>query len=149
MKEFKPYPKKGMPLKKPKVGLKRTPLKKLKNYKIKKISKKKSAEIVKSKAYYELAINQNKKQNRGKCICENCGDEIKNPTGRNVSHIISGGANSALYLDMLNHFILCFFCENTWTNEDKTTMGIYEESEIRKEKLNHKYYELLHRHKVS
>lgn len=142
----KPYPKKGMPEKKPKKGLKRTPIKK-KKYSITKISKKKKEKITASKAYYATAIEVNKKKNGSICRCENCATEIKNPTGRNVSHIIAGGSNEALYLDFLNHFILCSDCEKIWTDGNggsRKDMLIYEESAIRKEKLTRKYYDKKH-----
>jgi hypothetical protein len=133
MKKFNPQPKKGMPTKKTKTPLKRTPIKT-------KVSAKQRAKIKLNKEYYLKAIERNKKQNKGLCVCENCAKTIKTPTGSNVSHIISAGANAALYLDMLNHFILCDVCEGVWTMHDKTLMAIYNESEERRIKLNHKYY---------
>ena len=50
------------------------------------------------------------------------------PQGINVSHIISGGANIALYLEPLNNFILCRGCENQWTNINPKDMGIWQEA---------------------
>lgn len=131
--KFNPQPKKGMPQKKPKVQLKRTPISK-------KPTAKQSDSIKASKEYYRIAIAANMAQNKGKCICEECGCVIANPTGSNVSHIVSKGANRELYLDPLNHFILCDIDEGHWTMHDKTKMNIYPESEERRIELNHKYY---------
>jgi hypothetical protein len=128
MRDFTPRPKQGMPLKKVKQGLNRTPT--VKQYE----------SIKASKEYYRLAIASNIAQNKGKCICEECGNQIKEPSGSNVSHIVSKGANRELYLDPLNHFILCDIHEGHWTMHDKTTMNIYHESEERRINLNHKYY---------
>jgi len=108
--------------------------------KIAKITEKKKDFIKMSKAYYSLAITKNKLSNGGKCICEECGNEIKSPSGRNVSHIISGGSNIALYLEPTNNFILCAKCENIWTNISPSSMKIWGEAQERKEKLNLKYY---------
>ena len=133
MRNFNPRPKQGRPEKKPKTALKRTPIKK-------KVSSKQRAKIKLNQEYYANAIAANRKKNFGTCVCENCSRTISNPTGSNVSHIVSAGANTALYLDMENHFILCEVCEAIWTNFDKTTMNIYKESEERRIKLNFKYY---------
>ena len=142
-KKFNPQPKKGMPEKKPPKPLKRTPIEK-KPYKINKVSKKQQKQIVQNKEYYQDAIQRNiKRFNRGECICENCGTEIPNPTGRNVSHVIGAGANIFLYHDPINNFILCFICEGIWTDNrggSKGDMAIFPESERRKEELTLKYY---------
>ena len=132
----KPYPKKGLPPKKKSYSLKRTPLKKG-------FSKKKQKQIVESKEYYADAIKENKDRFKGTCRCENCGNEILFPTGKNVSHVIGGGANLALYLDPINNFILCFTCEGIWTDArggSKYDMAIFPASEKRKEELTLKYY---------
>lgn len=134
MRDFTPRPKKGLPQKKPKTPLKRTAIKV-------KVTSKQRAKIKLNKEYYVKAIAANIRLNNGLCVCENCPTVIHNPTGSNVSHIISAGANTALYLDKLNHFILCAICEGIWTMHDKTTMNIYPESEERRIKLNRKYYE--------
>jgi hypothetical protein len=131
--KFNPRPKSGMPEKKKPGPLKRTAIKT-------KVTAKQRAKIKLNKEYYAKSIANNIKLNNGVCVCENCPTIIKTPTGSNVSHIISAGANAALYLDKLNHFILCEICEAIWTMHDKTTMNIYPESEERRIKLNHKYY---------
>lgn len=128
----RPYPKKGLPPKKKKKPLKRTPLKRGQKP-IKKISQKQKNRIKENKSYYQERIVENQNKNKGVCICENCGSVIPFPKGINVSHIISGGANLTLYHHPLNCFILCKPCEHIWTNQDKTKMFIYEESEKRKE----------------
>jgi 5-methylcytosine-specific restriction endonuclease McrA len=133
MRDFTPRPKNGIPEKKPKAELKRTPIKK-------KVSPKQRARIKLNQEYYANAIAANKKKNYGLCVCENCSKTIPNPKGSNVSHIVSAGANTALYLDIENHFILCGVCEAVWSCFDKTTMNIYKESEERRIRLNHKYY---------
>lgn len=107
---------------------------------INKITPKQKVRIVSSKKYYAEQIAANMLKNRGACICEECGATIMNPTGRNVSHIISGGANRELYLDHTNSFILCHVCEHQWTFIDPSTMKIWPESQRRKEILNLKYY---------
>ena len=102
----------------------------------------KTKESVKaSKIYYQVQIDTNKVKNKGKCICEECNKEIKEPVGMNVSHIISAGANKALYLEPLNSFILCVPCHNRWEFEDRQAMSIYPEAMERKEKLTLKYYQ--------
>jgi hypothetical protein len=143
MRNFTPRPKPEKQPKKGKVALKRTPLKRSQT-RIKKITQKKAKEIVASKAYYLVAIELNRKKNKGKCICEECGEEILNPTGSNVSHIIADGTNKALYLDLKNHFILCKKDETKWTNgsgkDGRTSMRIYEQSqEIKMELLSNHY----------
>lgn len=123
-----PYPKKGMHPKKVKVGISRLP------------TKKQQDSIKTSKQYYRSAIESNVAQNKGKCVCENCDVIIAAPTGSNVSHIISKGANRALYFDPINHFILCMTCEACWTSFDKSQMAIYAESEERRIEINKRYY---------
>jgi hypothetical protein len=109
--------------------------------KVSKVSSKTKESIKASKIYYQVQIDTNKAKNKGKCICEECNKEIKEPIGRNVSHIISAGANKALYLEPLNSFILCVPCHNRWEFEDRQAMNIYPEAMERKEKLTLKYYQ--------
>ena len=108
--------------------------------KIKKVSDKQKSRIIANKSYYAQEIARHMEENKGQCPCENCGVEIINPSGRNVSHIISGSANSALYHHPLNRFILCHDCERIWTNEDKTKLKIYHSSEERMIDLKNFYY---------
>lgn len=89
MRDYTPRPKNGLPDKKAPKPLKRAPIKV-------KISAKQRAKIKLNKEYYAKAIESNKKLNNGVCVCENCPKVISNPTGSNVSHIISAGANAAL-----------------------------------------------------
>jgi len=107
---------------------------------IKKISDKQKNRIVANKSYYAQEIARHQEENKGQCPCENCGVEIINPSGRNVSHIIAGSSNSALYHHPLNRFILCHDCERIWTNEDKTKLKIYHSSEERMIDLKNFYY---------
>jgi len=109
--------------------------------KMAKVSDKGKESIKASKIYYQVQLDSNKVKNKGKVICEECNKEIKEPKGRNVSHIISAGANNALYLEPLNSFILCVPCHNRWEFEDRQAMNIYPEAMERKEKLTLKYYE--------
>lgn len=127
MRDYTPRPKPEKQVK-PKKGLNRIPTARQKQ------------SIADSKKYYKIAIASNIAQNRGKCTCENCGKHIKEPTGSNVSHIVSKGSNRELYLDPDNHFILCDICEGHWTMHDKTQMAIYNESEERRIALTFKYY---------
>lgn len=94
--------------------------------------------------YYRQSIAANIIANNGKCRCNNCPAEIKNPLqtkGSHVSHIISAGANLALYHNPKNHFILCYDCEQLFSNLGKrSTMKIYTEVLKRWEKLNAEYY---------
>ena len=106
-----------------------------------KVSDKGKESIKASKIYYQVQLDSNKIKNNGKVICEECNKEIKEPKGRNVSHIISAGANKALYLEPLNSFILCVPCHNRWEFEDRQAMSIYTEAMGRKEKLTLKYYQ--------
>jgi hypothetical protein len=107
---------------------------------IKKVSFKQRKVIVDNKEYYQQEIMRHKEENKGNCPCENCGMLIENPSGRNVSHIIAGSANRALYHHPNNRFILCNDCEYIWTNRDKTTMKIYDLSEDIIIQLNNFYY---------
>ena len=109
--------------------------------KMAKVSDKGKESIKVNKIYYQVQIDTNKAKNKGKCICEECNKEIKEPKGMNVSHIISAGANKALYLEPLNSFILCVPCHNRWEFGDRQAMNIYEEAMERKEILTRKYYE--------
>lgn len=109
--------------------------------KVSKLSSKTKESIKASKIYYQVQLDSNKVKNKGKCICEECNKEIKEPSGRNVSHIISAGANKALYLEPLNNFILCVPCHHRWEFEDRQAMNIYPEAMERKEKLTLKYYQ--------
>jgi len=107
---------------------------------IKKVSDKQKSRIIANKSYYAQEIARHLEENKGLCPCENCGVEIIEPSGRNVSHIIAGSANSALYHHPLNRFILCHDCERIWTNEDKTKLKIYHSSEERMIDLKNFYY---------
>lgn len=104
--------------------------------------------IKERKEYYDWAIQENIKKNLGVCRCDECGEPINNPTGKNVSHLVSGGANQTLYLHPLNHFIFgnqlkfdkCK-CEQLFSDEGKReSMKIYPEFKRRWELLNHHYY---------
>lgn len=108
----------------------------------KKESIKKRTESIKSSgAYYKRAIGQNIIDNKGKCLCDNCKAVIYPANGSNVSHIISKGSNAALYHHKLNNFILCFDCEQKFSNEGKRSeMNIFKEYEHRKELLNNEFY---------
>lgn len=106
---------------------------------IKRDTNKLSKEIKVNKEYYNAAIQKNVELN-GYCKCENCGDTIINPTGRNVSHIIAKGTNKSLYLNPLNNFVLCLLCEDTWTNGDRTKMRVFPESQTRKFNLLNEFY---------
>lgn len=107
---------------------------------IKKVSAKKAKQIVASNKYYRIKIEGNILRNKGVCRCENCNDEIKNPVGRNVSHIISSGANATLYLDLTNSYVLCDKCEAEWTSGSRTSMKIWPDAKETIDRLNHKYY---------
>lgn len=108
----------------------------------KKDSIKRRTESIKSSGnYYKKAIAQNIIDNKGKCLCDNCKHEIVTPSGSNVSHIVSKGNNATLYHHELNNFILCFDCEQKFSNEGKRIeMNIFQEIEYRKELLNNQYY---------
>ena len=88
-----------------------------------------------------MQIDTNKALNKGRCICEECNIEIKEPKGMNVSHIISKGSNVALYLEPLNSYVLCVPCHQKWEFGDRVSMKIYPEAMERKERLTHKYYQ--------
>lgn len=92
-----------------------------------------------NKEYYNQSIEDNIEKHGG-CRCENCGDDIQNPTGRNVSHIIAKGSNPSLYHDPINHYILCRDCESEWTDGDRTKMNIYQDSQERRMKLLREHY---------
>lgn len=93
--------------------------------------------------FYKAMINRNIQRNQGVCRCDNCKREIQRPIGRNVAHIISKGADSSLYLNPLNHFILgrgeifdqCDCLEEFDNGIHRQEMNIYEESERRKIEL--------------
>lgn len=106
-----------------------------------KLSDKGKASVKANKIYYQVQIDTHKAKNKGKCICEECGKEIKEPKGNNVSHIISAGANKALYLEPLNSFILCVQHHLQWEGGDRKSMNIYEEAMERKLELTRKYYQ--------
>jgi hypothetical protein len=106
-----------------------------------KISDKTKDNIKVNKIYYQVQIDTNKAKNKGKCICEECGCEIKTPSGKNVSHIISKGSNVALYLEPTNNFVLCVAHHHQWEFGDRKSMNIYEEAMERKEALTRKYYQ--------
>ncbi len=110
---------------------------------IKKVSSKQQERIKENKAYYKVAIAKNIAKNKGKCICEECSSVIVNPKGINVSHVIAGSTNMALYHDQRNNFILCGRCEQIWTAGSRSKMNIYERSEEIKIELTHEYYSSL------
>lgn len=62
--------------------------------------------IKQARLYYLEAIAANIKRSGGKCTCDECEAPISNVTGLNVCHIVGKGANTALYFDKRNHFIL-------------------------------------------
>lgn len=83
------------------------PYKPIKKSKIRpKTSDSRREKIKANNKYYLDAILRNKEKNGGICRCDECGEEIKHPTGRNVAHIIGSGANLALYHKIDNHLIL-------------------------------------------
>lgn len=108
---------------------------------ITKVSAKKRNEIIKSNDYYRAAIEANINRNKGICVCEECGATIRYPKGRNVSHIISAGANKSLYFDILNQNVLCLKCVELEESGDKRTMKLYNQREQIKQQLTSKYYE--------
>lgn len=107
--------------------------------------KKRSAD----RQYYIEAINLNKKKNNGICMCDECGNRIHQPTGSNVAHIISKGANNTLYHDIRNHVILgkgAMFgeCDCLWkfdNSGNRLQMRIYDHTESIRELLNYEYYQ--------
>lgn len=111
-----------------------------------KVSDKKKLSIKASENYYRIAIAAHIAQNKGKCPCEECGINIENPTGMNVSHILPGsGRTKSLYLHPDNHKILCkvgdnkdnwgHSCHNVWEVGARDAMKIYEECLQIKEQL--------------
>jgi hypothetical protein len=106
-----------------------------------KTSDKTKANIKVNKIYYQMQIDTNKAINKGRCICEECNIEIKEPKGMNVSHIISKGSNVALYLEPLNSYVLCVPCHQKWEFGDRASMKIYPEAMERRERLTLKYYQ--------
>lgn len=102
---------------------------------IKKTTAKQREKIKDNKDFYVEFIEQHKLQE-----CDECGAKLFKATGSNVSHIIAGSANTALYHDMRNAFLLCQTCENTWTNGDRTTMKIWPEAQRRRTELLHDHY---------
>jgi len=116
--------------------------------KIQPVSEKKKQEIKTSNQYYRWAIDKNIIKNKGVCRCDECGEEIKSPSGRNICHIVSGGANKALYLEPINHFILgkgetFGECSCGWKYDEsgeKEKMNIYPRHVEVREILNNKYY---------
>ena len=114
----------------------------------KKMSEKTINKIAENNNYYRKAIALNIVKNKGKCLCDECGVEILNPSGSNCSHVIGQGANPTLYHDIRNHFILCNNlkdkgkCEQLFSDEGKKhTMKIYPKYVEIKEQLNREYYE--------
>lgn len=107
-------------------------------------SKKKRMEAIKeSGIFYRRAIEENMIKYGGKCRCEECHEVISRPTGSNVSHLISKGANAALYFHSLNYFIFCFRCEQLFSNEGKrSTMNVYPVFLNRHELLNKEHYSI-------
>lgn len=98
--------------------------------------------------YYKRAIFANMKRNGGICRCDECGHEIRYPTGRNVAHIVGSGANETLYLIPENNFILgkgemfreCN-CLSVFDDQGKKhTMKIYPIYVERHERLIASYY---------
>lgn len=125
--DCRPVPTKGPRTpKKPKIGLRK------KNY---------TESIIENNKYYHAAIILNRDKNKGSCRCEECNEPIPRPKGINVSHIIAGSANKALYRDLENHKILCRTCEQNWTTGDRSTMKIYPETEEIRIRLTNKYYQ--------
>lgn len=101
--------------------------------------------IVESNKYYFAAIEANRKANNGVCVCEECGEPIYYPKGRNVSHIVGKGNNETLYFNPENHCILCNNCEKWWTSgRGKLTrkdMKIWPKCEEIYQRLTLKYYQ--------
>lgn len=70
-------------------------------------------------------------------ICENCGAPLfinRNIDGcysaKNVSHILSRGANAELAHDPRNHNILCGTCHKTWESPQNKGMLIYMDNQV-------------------
>lgn len=108
---------------------------------LKKVSKKQLGKIKENGNYYRAAIAQNIIRNKGKCRCDECGSEIKEPKGRNVAHIVSAGANAALYLEPENNNVLCLDCVIWEESGDRTTMKLYQQREDVRQRLTAKYYQ--------
>lgn len=108
--------------------------------------------IKNSQQYYLQAILDNQKANDGKCRCDECGNLIAHPTGRNVCHIVGSGANKKLYFDLRNRFILgkgALFneCNCGATFDDKglkSTMNIFPKYEDIRIRLNNEHYTKIH-----
>lgn len=125
----------------PPKGLKKTGIKV-------KVSAKKQERIKESKLYYRQAIGRNILKNKGVSKCDECGEPIKSPNGRNVCHLIGSNANPALYLDPENHLILgkgplYGECDCGWKFDEsgeRETMKIWPVAAERIERLNFKYH---------
>jgi 5-methylcytosine-specific restriction endonuclease McrA len=102
---------------------------------IRKITSKQREKIKENKDFYAEFIARHKT----KC-CDECEEPIKRPTGSNVSHIIPGQANPALYHDYRNAFLLCQTCENQWTRVSPKTMKIWPEAQRRRTELLREHY---------
>lgn len=113
---------------------------------IPKVTEKKSQEINAANQYYRKAIAEHIVKHNGKCPCEECGINIDNPTGRNVSHIIPGSRRRDLYLHPRNNKILCKVgdgtgdkwgnsCHDKWEFGDRKSMKIYSECMKIKEEI--------------
>lgn len=112
---------------------------------IPKVSPKQAKFIGDSKNYYRQQIAKHIVRNMGKCPCEECGVEIINPTGMNVSHILSSATHKELYHHPDNSNILCKVgdnpkdwgasCHNKWEGRDKTKMKVWAANQIIIEKL--------------
>lgn len=112
------------------------------------ISDRKKGQMKEAGQYYIKKIARNMAKNGGKCRCEECGKEIRVPTGRNCCHLLSFGAHPKIYLDLDNSVILgkgeifgeCN-CGSQFDDSAKThEMKIYPKVEQLKIKLKHKYY---------
>jgi uncharacterized protein with PIN domain len=102
--------------------------------------------IVKQTSKQRIKIQDNKAfyarfiENHPTKCCDECGEPIHNPTGSNVSHVVAGGTNPAVYDDPRNAFLLCQRCENVWTSEDRTKMKLWTLAQsVRTEVLNDHY----------
>lgn len=115
---------------------------------IKAITDKQKEKWVDRSAYYKKAIAKAIVEGKGKVICEECGVKIDNPTGMNVSHIISGSSRPDLYLHPENYNILCkvgdnpknwsHSCHVRWETGDKENMKIYPKNMETKERITKK-----------
>lgn len=102
---------------------------------IAKFSAKKKESMKDDKQYYRWAIASNIAKNNGKCYCEECGVEIQEPIGMNVSHILSKGAWPEFYNHQLNHNILCLKHHHQWEFGDKKSMKIYKPNQLKIEQI--------------